>query len=57
MIQGGKRVELENDSEILKVNSPQDSVGGPYVVVYKDTDERWAIVAMKWDGMRRLGIR
>jgi hypothetical protein len=46
-----------NDADILFINSPMDNVGGPYVVVYKDTIDRWAIVAMNWDNEPRLGIR
>jgi len=45
------------DVDILKIQSPRHSVGGPYVVVYKDVDQRWAIVALDWDGRPRLGIR
>ena len=52
-----KNVKLENNSEILEIISPKKSVRGPYVVVYKDTDKRWAIVAMDWDSEPRLGIR
>ncbi len=53
----GENFDLGNDSKILSINSPQNSVGGPYVVVYKNLDERWAIVAMDWDEEPRLGIR
>jgi hypothetical protein len=53
----GEDFNLEDDSEILKINSPRDSVGGPYAVVYKDLDERWAIVAFDWNRKPRLGIR
>lgn len=53
----GENFPLEDDSKILSINSPKNSVGGPYVVVYKNLEERWAIVAMDWDGEPRLGIR
>lgn len=53
----GKDFPLDNDTKILEITSPRDNVGGPYVVVYKDLEERWAIVAMDWDGEPRLGIR
>ena len=45
------------DSEILEIKSPPKRVGGPYVVVFKEPEERWAIVAMDWDGEPCLGIR
>lgn len=54
---GGYGVNLENDDEILKINSPKNKVGGPYFVIFKETQERWAIVALKWDNQPRLGIR
>ena len=54
---GGEDFPLVNDSKILEIKAPQASVGGPYVVVYKDVVERWAIVAMDWDEEPRLGIR
>ncbi len=61
----GEDFTLESDEEILKINSPQKNeknekkpyVEGPYVVVFKDIPNRWAIVALKWDGKPRLGIR
>ena len=53
----GEDFNLENDEAILKINSPQRSLKGPYAVVYKNTEERWAIVAMNWNGEPNLGIR
>jgi hypothetical protein len=53
----GELFSLEDDSGILRINSPKDSVGGPYSVVYKDLKERWAIVAMDWEEVPSLGIR
>ena len=53
----GEKLNLNNDSEILKICSPKASVGGPYVVVFKNITERWAIVALDWDKQPRLGIR
>ena len=53
----GEKFELNKDEGILKINSPKESVGGPYVVVYKNLEDRWAIVALDWDGKPRLGIR
>ena len=54
---GGESFPLEDDEKILEINSPKKLVGGPYVVVFKNLDERWAIVAMDWDSEPRLGIR
>jgi len=54
---------LENDEEILKINSPRKRLTGPYAVVYKNVPQRWAIVAMDWndEGEKKkhhtLGIR
>lgn len=53
----GEKFNLNDDNEILKINSPKDSVGGPYVVVYKNIKERWVIVALDWDEEPRFGIR
>lgn len=53
---GGKDYSLE-DAEILKLNSPKTSVGGPFAVVYKNIEDRWVIVALDWDEKPRLGIR
>ncbi|MDA3884981.1 MAG: hypothetical protein PF638_05240 [Candidatus Delongbacteria bacterium] len=53
----GYKFELENNDEILKINSPKKSLRGPYTVVCKDLIERWAIVTMDWEGNPRLGIR
>lgn len=57
MTRGGETFPLECDSAILEIKSPKDRVGGPYVVVFKNLAERWAIVAMDWEGEPRLGIR
>ena len=46
-----------DDNMILSVNSPQEFVGGPYAVVYKDADGPWAIVALDWYENPTLGIR
>ncbi|MEM7656578.1 MAG: hypothetical protein AAF399_10650 [Bacteroidota bacterium] len=53
----GVTLQLNNDQNILAINSPKDRVGGPYKVVYKDTVDRWAIVALDWEGKPTLGIR
>jgi hypothetical protein len=54
---GGVGVDLTNDKNILSIRSPRDNVGGPYAVVFKNVEERWAIVVMSWDGEPRLGLR
>lgn len=48
-----------NDTCILQINSPRDSVRGPYVVAYHTPPdgERWAVVALDWNGQHTLGIR
>ncbi|KQS93013.1 hypothetical protein [Chryseobacterium sp. Leaf394] len=53
----GQSFNLTIDSNILTLNSPKASVGGPYKVVYKNIDERWVIVAMDWELEPRLAIR
>lgn len=53
----GEDFDLNVDKEILGLASPRESVGGPYVVVYKNLEQRWAIVALDWDNEPRLGIR
>lgn len=54
---GGESFDLNDDLKILSLNSPKDSLKGPYVVVFKNIPERWAIVAMDWNGEPRLGMR
>ena len=57
-MQAGENFILESDEEILKINSPKDSVGGPYKVIYKDTESlRYAIVSLQWGGEPSLGMR
>lgn len=53
----GQNFDLSNDKNILSLNSPKIFVGGPYKIVYKNLTERWAVVALDWDGEPRLGIR
>ncbi|RAU81879.1 hypothetical protein [Pontibacter arcticus] len=53
----GHSLDLTKDINILNINSPKKSVDGPYKVVYKNVDERWAIVALDWDGNPNLGMR
>lgn len=53
----GTSLDMENDSEILSINSPQNRLKGPWFVVYKNVIKRWAIVVMHWEGNPCLGIR
>ena len=53
----GQSFPLNLDDEILQINSPQNSVDGPWFVVYKDLTERWAVVIMRWENEPCLGIR
>jgi hypothetical protein len=53
----GEAFPIEDDEQILKINSPRASVAGPYVVIFKNLEERWAIVALDWGEDPRLGIR
>lgn len=53
----GENFSIEDDEKILKINSPRENVKGPYVVVYKNIIERWAIIAFDWDDKPRLGMR
>ena len=53
----GENFPLDNDNRILEIWSPRRSVEGPHIVVFKNLDERWAIVAMDWDREPRIGIR
>lgn len=53
----GENFDLENDDKILEINSPKNFVGGPYCVIFKDIDKRWAIIALDWDGKPNIAIR
>lgn len=53
----GEKFDLTSNEEILKVNSPKAYLGGPFCVVSKNAEDRWALVAIKWEGKPRLGIR
>lgn len=54
---GGESFPLEDDTRVLEVRSPKSRLGGPYMVVYRDLHQRWAVVAMEWDGEPVLGMR
>lgn len=55
----GKDFDIKDDSKILQIDSPKAHLSGPYTVVFKNLDERWAIVALDWGKEKkpRLGIR
>jgi hypothetical protein len=53
----GEDFDLQNDTEILAINSPKDSVAGPYSIVFKHLDERWVIVALDYQDAPTLGLR
>lgn len=54
----GQNFPIQKNDEILKIKSPRNRLSGPYVVVTKDINNRWAIVALRWDNNRNgLGIR
>ncbi len=57
MQNAGTTFPLESNAEILKINSPQERVYGPWLVIHKDIDQRWAIVLLHWDESPCLGIR
>lgn len=54
---GGKEFDISDEKNILKINSPKDSINGPYKVLYTDIHERWSVVLLQWDGKPRLGMR
>ena len=56
-MQAGIDFNLDDDRQILQINSPKSVVGGPYKVIYKSIPDRWAMVAFDWDNKPRLGIR
>jgi hypothetical protein len=56
-MKAGEVFDLCIDNEILKINSPRNTVGGPYLVVYKNIESRWVLSALKWDNKPRLGMR
>ena len=54
----GQNFPIQKNDEILKIKSPRNRLSGPYVVVTKDINNRWSIVALLWYNKRNgLGIR
>lgn len=57
-MQAGSSFNLNIDSNILSINSPIGRItNGPHKVIWKDINERWAIIAFEWDEEPGLGIR
>jgi hypothetical protein len=42
---------MEENVEILGIDSPRKNVVGPWLVVHKDLSERWAIVVLHWQSV------
>ena len=53
----GENFPLDSDKDILEINSPKNSIYGPWFVVHKDLTQRWVIVIMHWKKTPCLGIR
>ena len=54
----GQNYPIQCNAAILQIQSPRNRLGGPYLVVVKNVQARWAIVALRWDNKRNgLGIR
>ena len=45
------------NEDIMSVNSPKASIGGPYAIVSKNDEAQWAIVALEWEETPTLGMR
>lgn len=56
-LKGGKKCKFANDRNILAINSPESMVEGPYLVIHKDAEQRYALVALDWNGEPGIGIR
>jgi len=56
-LKGGETCDFDTDDDILSINSPRDRVGGPYLVIHKNAEQRYALVALDWDGEPKIGIR
>lgn len=56
-LKGGEACDFSTDDDILSINSPRGKVDGPYLVIHKNADQRYALVALDWDGEPRIGIR
>ena len=54
---GGDACDFSHNEDILAIDSPKDMVGGPYFVVHKNSEERYALVALEWCGEPAIGIR
>lgn len=54
---GGESCDFTNDCDILSINSPESMVGGPYLVIHKDAEQGYALVALNWNEEPKIGIR
>jgi len=54
---GGEICDFSTDDDILSINSPESMVGGPYLVMHKNPEQRYALVALDWNGEPKIGIR
>lgn len=57
MIFAGEKFDLKDDIKISQINSPKRHIEGQPLVLYRDYINRFAIVALNYDGNPRLGIR
>ncbi len=53
----GTTFPLDSNADILQIDSPKNRADGPWLVIHKNTDDRWVIVLMHWDNKPCLGIR
>ena len=53
----GGEFDLKKDKEILQIDSPRGNVSGPWCVVHKNIDERWAIVLLHFGDKRRGSLK
>ena len=58
-----KTFPMEDDGQILRINTPKSNLRGPWLVVKKNLLEHWALVILSWkdpnetDFKPRLGLR
>ena len=63
MTKAGEEFPMEDDGQILRINTPKSNLRGPWFVVKKDLSKRWALVMLSWkdpnetDFKPRLGLR
>ena len=63
MRRAGETFPMKDDGQILRINTPQKWLKGPWFVIYKDLSKHWALVMLHWqdpnetDFKPRLGLR